>query len=93
MTEKDIEEYLRLGVKKLGGVAFKFTSPGNSGVPDRLIVMPENRIYFVELKRPGGRTSPLQNRQISRLKDLGCRVLVVDSRESAERFLNDIQSS
>lgn len=93
MTEKDIEEYLRLGVKKLGGVAFKFTSPGNSGVPDRLIVMPENRIYFVELKRPGGRTSPLQNRQISRLKDLGCRVLVVDSKESAERFLNDIQSS
>ena len=93
MTEKDIEEYLRLGVKKLGGVAFKFTSPGNSGVPDRLIVMPGNRMYFVELKRPGGRTSPLQNRQISRLKDLGCRVLVVDSKESAERFLNDIQSS
>lgn len=93
MTEKDIEEYLRLGVKKQGGIAFKFTSPGNSGVPDRLIVMPENRIYFVELKRPGGKTSPLQNRQISRLKDLGCRVLVVDSKESAERFLNDIQSS
>lgn len=93
MTEKDIEEYLRLGVKKLGGVAFKFTSLGNSGVPDRLIVMPGNRIYFVELKRPGRRTSPLQNRQISRLKDLGCRVLVVDSKESAERFLNDIQSS
>ena len=93
MTEKDIEEYLRLGVKKLGGIAFKFTSPGNSGVPDRLIVMPGNRVYFVELKRPGGRTSPLQNRQISRLKDLGCRVLVVDSKESAERFLNDIQSS
>ena len=93
MTEKDIEEYLRLGVKKQGGIAFKFTSPGNSGVPDRLIVMPENRIYFVELKSPGGKTSPLQNRQISRLKDLGCRVLVVDSKESAERFLNDIQSS
>lgn len=93
MTEKDIEEYLRLGVKKQGGTAFKFKSPGNSGVPDRLIVMPENRIYFVELKRPGGETSPLQNRQISRLKDLGCRVLVVDSKESAERFLNDIQSS
>ena len=93
MAEKDIEEYLRLGVKKLGGAAFKFTSPGNSGVPDRLIVMPGNRIYSVELKRPRGRTSPLQNRQISRLKDLGCRVLVVDSKESAERFLNDIQSS
>lgn len=92
MTEKDIEEYLRLGVKKQGGIAFKFTSPGNAGVPDRLIVMPGGRIYFVELKRPGGKTSPLQNRQISRLKDLGCRVLVVDSKESAERFLNDIQS-
>lgn len=93
MTEKDIEEYLRLGVKKQGGIAFKFTSPGNAGVPDRLIVMPGGRIYFVELKRPGGEARPLQKMQVKRLKDLGCRVLLVDSKESAERFLNDIQSS
>lgn len=93
MREREIEEYLRLGVKRLGGTAFKFTSPGNAGVPDRLIVMPGDRIYFVELKRPGGKTSQLQNRQINRLKDLGCKVFVIDSKEGAGKFLNDIQST
>lgn len=93
MREREIEEYLRLEVKKLKGIAFKFTSPGNSGVPDRLIVMPGNRIYFVELKSPGGKTSQLQNRQINRLKDLGCKVFVIDSKEGVDKFLNDIQST
>lgn len=93
MREREIEEYLRLGVKRLGGIAFKFTSPGNAGVPDRLIVLPGNRIYFVELKRPGGKTSQLQKMQTNRLKDLGCNVLVIDSKEGVNKFLNDIQST
>lgn len=93
MREREIEGYLRLEVKRLGGIAFKFTSPGNAGVPDRLIVMPGNRIYFAELKRPGGKTSQLQNRQIGRLKDLGCNVSVIDSKEGVDKFLNDIQST
>lgn len=93
MREREIEEYLRLGVKRLGGIAFKFTSPGNAGVPDRLVVMPGNRIYFVELKRPGGKTSQLQDRQIGRLRDLGCKVFVIDSKEGADKFLDEIQST
>ena len=93
MREREIEEHLRLGVKRLGGIAFKFTSPGNAGVPDRLIVLPGNRIYFAELKRPGGKTSQLQNRQINRLNALGCSVSVIDSKEGVDKFLNDIQST
>ena len=49
--------------------------------------MPGNRIYFAELKRPGGKTSQLQNRQIGRLKDLGCNVSVIDSKEGVDKFL------
>ena len=93
MREREIEEYLRLGVKRLGGTAFKFTSPGNAGVPDRLVVMPGNRIYFVELKRPGGKTSQLQDRQIGRFRDLGCKVFVIDRKEGVDKFLDDIQST
>lgn len=93
MREREIEEYLRLGVKRLRGIAFKFTSPGNAGVPDRLVVMPGNRIYFVELKRPGGKTSQLQKMQINRLKDLSCKVFVIDSKEGVDKFLDDIQSA
>ena len=40
MLEKDIEEKLRNKVKKLGGKAYKFVSPGNAGVPDRLVILP-----------------------------------------------------
>ena len=93
MREREIEEHLRLGVKKLGGIAFKFTSPGNAGVPDRLIVMPGNRIYFAELKRPGGEARPLQKMQINRLNALGYSVSVIDSKEGVDKFLNDIQST
>lgn len=53
MLEKHIESKLRKKVKELGGRAYKFVSPGNSGVPDRLIVLPNGKIGFAELKRPG----------------------------------------
>jgi hypothetical protein len=43
MREKEIERILVHGIKDLGGVAFKFVSPGNDGVPDRLIVIPDRR--------------------------------------------------
>lgn len=50
LLEKDIEKFLNDNIKKLGGRSYKFVSPGNSGVPDRIIFLPGGRIYFVELK-------------------------------------------
>ena len=70
MKEKDIENYLRTQVKKLGGIAYKFISPGNVGVPDRIIIMPNGKIYFVELKTDKGKLTELQNRQINIIKNL-----------------------
>ena len=93
MREREIENYLRLGVKKLRGIAFKFISPGNAGVPDRIVIMPKGKIYFVELKKPGGGTSPLQELQIDRLTDLGHSVYVIDSKEGVDRFLDEIHSA
>ena len=80
MAEKDIERFLVNGVKKLGGVAYKFVSPGNAGVPDRLIVMPGGRVYFVELKTDAGYATVLQKRQMDRLLRLGCDVKKLDGR-------------
>lgn len=87
MREKDIENYLRDQVKKAGGKAYKFESPGNDGVPDRLVVFPDNRIYFVELKAPGKKPRPLQIKQINDLKKFGCTVLVIDSIQGVNEFL------
>lgn len=39
-SEKTTEKYLRDEVRKIGGRAYKFVSPGNTGVPDRLVCLP-----------------------------------------------------
>lgn len=76
MLERELEKRLVEGVKKLGGKAYKFVSPGNTGVPDRMIIMPGGHVIFVELKTDTGRLTKLQQRQISVIKRLGCNVLV-----------------
>ena len=53
MNEKDIESRFRKAVKDAGGLALKFVSPGYSGVPDRIVLMPRGMMCFVELKAPG----------------------------------------
>lgn len=87
MLEKVIEERLRDGVKRLGGVAFKFVSPGNDGVPDRLVCLPSGRIAFIELKAPGKKPTPLQVRQMERLRGLGFMAFVIDSIEAVDEYI------
>ena len=55
MSESSIERYLVNGVKKLNGMCLKFVSPGTPGVPDRIIITPDGRIIFAELKTETGR--------------------------------------
>lgn len=60
MLEKTIENYLCWVVEMKGGKAFKFTSPSNRGVADRVVCMPDGSTWFIELKSPTGRRSELQ---------------------------------
>ena len=86
VSEKEIEAYLRIRIKKLGGVAYKFTSPGNDGVPDRLVLLPDGDMSFVELKAPGKKPSKLQTVQINRIKRLGYKVHIIDSKELVDKL-------
>ena len=86
MLERDIEKALIKRVLALGGRADKFTSPGRRSVPDRLVTLPNNRIIFVELKRPTKNATTLQLRDHARRRLLGCDVRVIDSLEMVERF-------
>lgn len=90
MREKEIEERLRKVVKKSGGIALKFMSPGFSGVPDRLVLMPGGQAIFVELKAPGKKARPLQMARHEMLRGLGFPVYVIDSMEGIEVFCNEI---
>lgn len=84
MRERDIEAYLVTKVRKAGGVAYKFVSPGRAGVPDRLCVFPGGAVCFVELKAPGCEPTAIQYAQISRLQRLGCRVHIIYDKEQVD---------
>jgi len=60
MTEKEIEAYFVKRVKALGGYSYKFRSVTQRGVADRIACLPNGQTWFVELTKPGGRLSPLQ---------------------------------
>ncbi len=90
LRERDIEAYLRDRVRTRGGVAYKFTSPGNAGVPDRLVLLPNGRVVFVELKAPGKTSTPLQVKQQRRIANLGHRVCVLDSKEKVDGLLQEV---
>ncbi|WNX84380.1 VRR-NUC domain-containing protein [Agathobaculum sp. NTUH-O15-33] len=87
MKESEIEARLVRGVKALGGRAYKFVSPGNVGVPDRLVILPRGRILFAELKADGGRLSRMQLHQIDGLRQLGVEVWEVWGEEGVKGFL------
>lgn len=91
MRERDVEKWIRYRIEKMGGLAFKFVSPGQSGVSDRIAVLPGGRVYFVELKADRGRLSPLQVWQMSRLETLGCNVRIITGMEEARAFIQEIQ--
>jgi hypothetical protein len=90
MKEKEIEEKLRREVKAMGGLALKFISPGLSGVPDRIVLLPEGRIAFVELKAPGKTMRPLQLKRKRQLEALGFKFYCIDRPEQIGGILHEI---
>lgn len=86
MLEKEIEKILVAEIARVGGRAYKFVSPGNDGVPDRVVCLPNGKTYFVELKTTSGKLTNLQKVQIERLKDLGQKVFVLKGLDGVAEF-------
>jgi conserved hypothetical protein len=93
MREREIEEKLRVESQKRGGLAMKFVSPGLVGVPDRIVILPQGKLGFVELKAPGEKPRKIQVRRIEQLKKLGFLVYVLDDKEKIGEILDDIQGT
>lgn len=90
MLEREVEKKLVDGVRRMGGRAYKFVSPGNDGVPDRIVVLPDTAPMFVELKTESGKLSSLQKVQITRLEKLGQNVRVLYGAKGVENFLGEV---
>lgn len=93
MREQDIERRLVKMTKEMGGRAFKFTSPGTSGVPDRLLLFPGGRIAFAELKAPEKKLRPQQAVRKRQIEKLGFRVYVIDHMDQIGGVLDEILSA
>lgn len=90
MLERQIEAYLRDRVKAAGGIAYKFVSPTNRGVCDRIVVMPGGAVWFVELKTATGRLTPLQVQFGKTMEALGQRYAVIRSKEEVNEWLRSL---
>lgn len=93
MREKDIEHKLVTAVKRCGGVAVKFISPGFDGMPDRIVLLRGGKLGFVEVKASGKHPRPLQKARHRMLQKLGFKVYVIDSTEQIEGVINDIRAT
>lgn len=91
MRESVIEARLRDGVKAMGGICWKFVSPGTTGVPDRIIILPGGRIIFAELKADAGRTSDIQQYRINELRRIGADVRILKGLSQVKAFLEEVQ--
>ena len=93
MRERDIEAKLRQAIEKDGGLFFKFVSPGNDGVPDRIAILPDGQIWFIELKTESGRLTPIQVWQQDRLRQLGVNVAVIKGMDEAAEFIEEVRDA
>lgn len=90
MREKTIEHKLVMETKARGGMALKFVSPSFSGMPDRLVLLPEGSLAFVEVKAPGKKPRPLQEIRHAMLRRLGFSVYVLDDPGKIPAMLDSI---
>lgn len=90
MREKEIEHHLVMETRKAGGMAVKFVSPSFSGMPDRLVLLGDGKMGFVEVKALGQKPRPLQLRHHAMLRRLGYQIFVLDDMEDIPAVLNAI---
>ena len=89
MKENLIEKRLSDEVKNLNGLSLKLNSQSANGIPDRLILLPNGRAYFVELKSEGKDLDPLQSYWKRKLESLGFTSLKIDNLEKIKQFIED----
>ncbi len=93
MREKYIEQKLINAAKNSDGIAPKLVCPGFDGMPDRMVLLPEGHIGFVEVKQPGKVPRPLQAARHRMLRNLGFKVYVLDDEKQIGGIIDDIMQS
>jgi len=85
VRESQVEKYLVKKTKEHGGEIRKVQWVGRRGAPDRLVMLPGHTVW-VELKAPGKKAQPHQEREHKRLRAMGQRVEVIDSTDGIDQL-------
>lgn len=93
MKESQIEQKLVRKVRERGGLCYKFVSPANPGVPDRIVITPKGRTIYVELKTEVGRLANIQKWQIEQMRQRGADVRVLKGLSEVEDFVGEVFGS
>lgn len=93
MQEANVEKYLIRYVKDKGGLCLKFLSASMRGLPDRMVILPQGKIFFVELKAKGKKPRPEQKRVHTLFSSLGAKVYNADSKEMVRSIVDEVYSS
>jgi hypothetical protein len=88
MKEKQVESKIVKKAKELGFLTYKFSSPSNRGVPDRIFISPHGEVFFIEFKSAKGKLSQLQEKTIKDIIALDVRVFVIRDVITGMEILN-----
>ena len=90
MRESVVEKHLKRVVAMAGGRAFKWVSPGCRGVPDQIVLLPQGRVVFVELKAPGKHPTGQQQLRQAEIASMGFDVLVFDNLHAVDAWVESL---
>lgn len=93
ILEKTIESAVVKVAKKLGFSTYKFVSPSNKGVPDRIFITSSGKLFFIEFKTLKGYLTLLQSKEINKLQEYGQTVYVINNIEEGVKILNIIKAN
>lgn len=89
VLEKDIEKKVCEWARKQGCLVYKFTSPSQRSVPDRMFVLPYGTVVFIEFKAPGKQPTELQTKELLKLQGSGVRACWCDNYNRAVQWLQN----
>lgn len=91
VSEKSIERYLVEQAKQNGLPCLKYSNPNMVGYPDRLLVLPDGRVIWVELKSKGRKPTKIQQVRIAELSGMGHTVRVIDNKADIDELIKTIK--
>ena len=90
ISESEIENKFIAHATKRGCKAMKLVMLAGRGFPDRTVLCPNGRVFFVEFKRKNKKLSKTQIVLYRKLLELGFSFYVCDEIGQAEKYLDEV---